>query len=139
MKRLYRLDNERKIAGVCAGLGEHFDADPLIFRLFFLLSVFFGGFGILAYLIMWVMVPLKGSSASQQPVAGRLHLSNTNRKIAGVCGGLGEYFVLDAILFRICFLVLALYCGAGVLLYFVLWLLVPRAPAPPSGASASPA
>ena len=135
MKKLYRLNADRKIAGICAGLGEHFEMDPLIFRLFFLFSVFFGGLGILAYLIMWILVPLKDGTPAQARIAMRLHLSNEDRKIAGVCGGLGEYFALDPVFFRAGFLVLAFACGAGILLYIVLWLLVPRAPPAPSSAS----
>jgi phage shock protein PspC (stress-responsive transcriptional regulator) len=49
--------------------------------------------------------------------------------IGGVCGGLGEYFELDPILFRAAFLVLAFIGGLGLLLYAVLWLLIPGAAA----------
>jgi phage shock protein PspC (stress-responsive transcriptional regulator) len=136
-KRLYRLSGDRKIAGVCSGLGEHFDMDPLIFRLFFLFSVFFGGLGVLAYVIMWILVPLKDGSSKEQGVPIRLHLSSTDRKIAGVCGGLGEYFTLDPVFFRAGFVILAFACGAGILLYFVLWLLLPRAQAPASASGAN--
>jgi phage shock protein PspC (stress-responsive transcriptional regulator) len=45
--------------------------------------------------------------------------------IGGVCGGLGEFFELDPILFRATFLVLAFLGGAGIALYLVLWLLIP--------------
>jgi phage shock protein PspC (stress-responsive transcriptional regulator) len=133
MKKLYRLNGDRKVAGVCAGLGEHFDIDPVIIRLLFLFSVFFGGLGVLAYVIMWILVPLKSDSPADQAMRARMHLSSSDRKIAGVCGGLGEYFVLDSVFFRVGFVVLAFTCGVGVILYFVLWLLVPRAPGPDSG------
>ena len=135
MKKLYRLTSDRKIAGVCAGLGEHFDMDPLIFRLFFLFSVFFGGLGILAYVIMWILVPLKDDAPAGQGLPKRLHLSRDDRKLAGVCGGLGEYFALDSVFFRVVFVLLAFAAFAGIFLYVVLWLLVPRAPAPGSGAA----
>ena len=59
MKRLYRSPNDRKLAGVCGGLGEYFDLDPVFFRLLFIVLVFFGGIGLLAYLVMCVMVPMK--------------------------------------------------------------------------------
>ncbi len=58
MKRLYRNTKEKKIAGVCAGLGEYFDIDPVIVRLLFLMSIFWGG-GVIAYLIAWFVVPEK--------------------------------------------------------------------------------
>ena len=135
MKKLNRLSGDRKIAGVCAGLGEHFDIDPVIIRLFFLFSVFFGGFGVLAYVIMWILVPLNGGPPAENTTRPRLQLSSADRKIAGVCGGLGEYFAIDPVFFRVGFAVLAFTCGVGILLYFVLWLLVPRAPTPNSGAA----
>jgi phage shock protein PspC (stress-responsive transcriptional regulator) len=134
MKKLYRLTGDLKIAGVCGGLGEYFQIDPLVFRLLFLFSVFFGGLGVLAYLIMWIMVPARDGAPAEN--SARLHLSFTDRKLAGVCGGLGEYFAVDPVLFRIGFILLAFACGAGILLYVVLWLLLPHAsavPASPSG------
>ena len=135
MKKLYRVTGEHKIAGVCAGLGEYFDIDPVIVRLFFLFSVFFGGVGILAYLIMWILVPLKGGTLAELSPRRRLYLSASDKKLAGVCGGLGEYFALDAVFFRVGFVILAFTCGVGILLYLVLWLLVPRAPQPGAGAA----
>ena len=127
MKKLQRLPAERKIAGICAGLGEYFDLDPLLFRLGFLISVAFGGIGILAYLVMWIMVPATGDARHGALRASALHLSDTDRKVAGVCGGLGETFGIDPLLFRVAIVILAFIGGAGVLLYIALWLLMPRA------------
>lgn len=127
MKKLVRVIAERKIAGVCTGLGAYFDMDPLLFRLIFLVSILFGGVGLLAYLVMWIMVPAVESAEAGTRKPSRLHLSATDRKLAGVCGGLGEFFKIDPMFFRVAFVVLALAGGAGVLLYVVLWLLVPRA------------
>ncbi|MCH7730979.1 MAG: PspC domain-containing protein [Candidatus Marinimicrobia bacterium] len=56
MKRLYRNKKDAKLAGVCAGLGDYFDIDPVIVRLVFLLTIFWGA-GIFAYLIAWIIVP----------------------------------------------------------------------------------
>lgn len=125
MKRLYRSGEERKIAGVCAGLGEYFEFDPVFFRLFFLFSILFGGIGVLAYAMLWILVPLReGARAAARP-GKRLQLSATERMIGGVCGGLGEFFELDPVLFRAAFLVLAFLGGLGILLYLILWLLIP--------------
>ncbi len=55
MKRLYRNKSEGKLGGVCAGLGDYFNIDPVIIRLAFLLLLFAGG-GI-AYLVAWIIVP----------------------------------------------------------------------------------
>jgi len=57
MKRIYRSTKERVIAGVCGGLGEYFDKDPVLFRIIFVLVTLAGGFGVLAYAVMWIAVP----------------------------------------------------------------------------------
>ncbi len=60
MKKLYLSDTDRKIGGVCAGLGEYFDRDSTVFRvLFILITVFSLGLGIIAYLAMWIIIPKK--------------------------------------------------------------------------------
>lgn len=56
MKKLYRSETDRKLAGVCGGLGEYFDIDPVIFRIIFVVTTLMGGFGLLLYIIMWVAV-----------------------------------------------------------------------------------
>lgn len=56
----------------------------------------------------------------------KLYLSNTNKKIAGVCGGLAEYFEIDATIIRIIWFVMAFGYGTGLFLYFAFWLIVPR-------------
>ncbi|BBE20697.1 PspC domain protein [Aquipluma nitroreducens] len=55
-KRLYR-SKEKKIGGVCAGLADYFDIDPTIMRVLFVVIAFLGGASLLAYLIMWIIVP----------------------------------------------------------------------------------
>ena len=137
-KKLYRLSGDRKIAGVCSGLGEHFEIDPIVFRLCFLFSIFFGGVGILIYVVMWILVPSRDSLPDEAHAKGRLHLSNTERMIGGVCGGLAESAALDPVLIRVAFVVVAFACGFGLLLYLALWLLLPRAPGAVPAAPAAP-
>ncbi len=126
MKKLYRTNKGQKIAGVCTGLGEHFDLDPVILRVLFLVCVPFGGIGFLTYLIMWIVVPLKDSNVSGNKSGKRLYLSTSNKKVAGVCGGLGDFFDLDPTIFRVGSLVLVFVGGLGALLYVVLWLVIPK-------------
>lgn len=57
-KRLYRSTKDRMIGGVCGGIAEYFNADPVIVRLAAVLTLVFGIFpAVLAYLILWVVVP----------------------------------------------------------------------------------
>lgn len=55
----------------------------------------------------------------------RLYRSATDKVIAGVCGGLAQYFSIDPAIVRLAFVVFALAGGASVLLYIVLWIAVP--------------
>jgi phage shock protein C len=55
----------------------------------------------------------------------RLYRSSTDKVIAGVCGGLAQYFGIDPAIVRLAFVVFALAGGASVLLYVVLWIAVP--------------
>ncbi len=61
VKRLYRAaEKDSMLGGVCAGIGNYFEADPTLIRLLWILiTIFSFGAGILAYLIMWVITPRK--------------------------------------------------------------------------------
>jgi phage shock protein C len=56
-KKLYRSKKNRKIAGVCGGIAEYFDIDPIIIRLITLILVLSAGGGLIAYIIAWIVVP----------------------------------------------------------------------------------
>ena len=56
----------------------------------------------------------------------RFYLSETDKKIGGVCGGLAEYFGIDSLLVRLAFVILILGYGTGLLAYILLWLLAPK-------------
>jgi phage shock protein C len=59
----------------------------------------------------------------------KLYRSRSNRQVAGVCGGLAQYFNLDATLIRILFVVLAVLGGSWIVLYLAMWIIVPKEPA----------
>lgn len=61
-------------------------------------------------------------------MAKRLYRSRVDRKVAGVAGGLGEYFNVDSTLIRLAFVVATLFGGPGLLLYIILWLVLPEEP-----------
>jgi phage shock protein C len=59
MKKLYRSAVDRKIAGICGGLGEYFSVDPTLIRLAFVLVALITAIipMIAAYLIGWIIIP----------------------------------------------------------------------------------
>jgi phage shock protein C len=63
-KRIFRSRNERMIAGVAGGLATYFNLDPLLVRLGFALLALMNGFGIMLYLILWLLLPNEDSAAA---------------------------------------------------------------------------
>lgn len=57
-KKLYRSRRNYMIAGVCGGLGEYFNIDPVIMRLIVAATFLLGGSGLIIYLIAWFIIPL---------------------------------------------------------------------------------
>lgn len=60
-RQLRRSKDNRMIAGVASGVAEFFDIDVTVVRVIWALTIIFGGFGLLAYVIMWIVVPEEGS------------------------------------------------------------------------------
>ena len=75
--------------------------------------------------------PVNDHPAIESPSGGRppLQRSGTDVMLGGVCGGLAAYTGIDAVLWRVGALVLTL-TGPGVLVYLLLWLLMPQGPVP---------
>ena len=65
------------------------------------------------------------------PARPQLRRSSTDRWLGGVCGGLAEYSGIDAVLWRVGMVGLTVAGGAGVVVYLLLWVLLPSAPLPP--------
>ena len=60
VKRLYRASGQDSmIAGICAGIANYFEIDPVLVRLLWILFAFGYGAGVLAYIIAWIIVPRK--------------------------------------------------------------------------------
>ncbi len=68
-------------------------------------------------------------TTTQEPVKRRLYRSRSDRSIAGVCGGIAEFFDLDPTLVRLLTLLLILFGGLSIWVYAILWIIVPDQPA----------
>ena len=91
-----------------------------------MLTAISGGLGALLYIVMWIMLPIGEAVEGENRPKKRFYLSEKDKKIGGVCGGLGEFFAMDSTMFRISFIVSAFIGGIGILLYLILWLVAPR-------------
>src|SRR5688572_11105371 len=128
-RRLTRLPEQGRLAGVCAGIAAHFDADVTLVRLaWVVLSIVPGAIigGVIAYAVAWLLMPEAGLTERQVYSGRRLLRSVADRRIAGVCGGLAEYFALDPTLVRLAVVILSIYPGAivcGVIAYVIAWMI----------------
>ncbi len=88
---LYRCRENRRIAGVAGGVAEFFGLDPTLVRVLWFLSIFFGGFGIVAYAVLAIALPLEPVSAEAVAAAETMPLATGHRhaygSAAGVSGG----------------------------------------------------
>jgi len=84
-RRLER-PQERMIAGVCSGLGEYFEIDPVLVRIAFVVLTVLGGAGIVAYIVLWIIMPAAGSTVA----FGAAGVGEGIRTMAGEMKGVGR-------------------------------------------------
>lgn len=82
-KKLYRDIDHKYIGGVCAGLEHYLGIDALWVRLIFiLLAVFTSGFGLIAYILLWILVPEAATTSQKLDMRGEpVNISNIERKV----------------------------------------------------------
>jgi phage shock protein PspC (stress-responsive transcriptional regulator) len=133
VRRLTRSSAHGTIGGVCAGLAEYLEVDVVLVRAAWVVfSIVPGAIigGVIAYLAAWLVIP-ESTEPAPLPPGRRLTRSVADRKIAGVCGGLAEYFGVDATPVRLLWVILSILCGAivlGILAYLLAWLIIPQPP-----------
>jgi len=82
IKRLYRDADHQILGGVCSGLGAYFRVDPLWFRLMFIVFLFVWGTGVLAYIILWAVVPKANTTAEKLEMRGeKVTVENIEKSI----------------------------------------------------------
>ena len=125
-RQLLRDEKRKILGGVCSGMANYFNVDPVWIRLLFALTAFAYGITILVYIIMWIIVP--GSSDLDEPeIAKKMFRDPEHKVVGGVSGGVAAYFGLDLILVRLLFIVFTIFFGIGFLIYIVLWVALPEA------------
>jgi phage shock protein PspC (stress-responsive transcriptional regulator) len=106
-KKLYRNTQNAAIAGVAAGLADFFNMDVAVMRIIFVLITFFGGGGLVIYIVLWIFIPPKPvvpqadiQAEVVNPEPEKDEKLERNRKIGGIAGGiililLGILFLVD--------------------------------------------
>ena len=143
-KRFYRDEENKIFGGVCSGLGNYFNIDPVIVRIIFVVTF---GVAFVPYLILWAAVPSSAASVIGG-VRKKLYRDGDEKFIGGVCSGIGNYFGISAWVPRILFLLPFLsfifrwghwgfwdfpnflkvgFSPGAFIIYIILWLVVPEA------------
>ncbi|MBN8859024.1 MAG: PspC domain-containing protein [Sphingobacteriales bacterium] len=101
-RKLSRAENDKVLGGVCAGIANYMKIDPAVVRIIFALIAFGGfGFGIILYIILWIILPARDLKTN---VRKRLYRDTDNKMIGGVASGLSAYFNIDTWIPRLIFL-----------------------------------
>ncbi|MCC6964496.1 MAG: PspC domain-containing protein [candidate division Zixibacteria bacterium] len=96
-KRLYRSTQSRVIAGVCGGIGEYFDIDPVLIRIGAVILTFAHGIGLIAYVVAWIAMPKLRPETVVEPQP-KPEPSPLRKYLPGLfLIGLGLIFLLDRI------------------------------------------
>jgi len=154
-RRLYRDTSDKFLGGVCSGIAAYLNVDPAIVRILFAIITFGGfGLGILAYIILWIILPARDVEGY---TGKRLFRNPDGKIIGGVCNGLAAYFNKSTATIRFIFLVpvilnilinmldglgsrgnsfffpniaLGSLTGTFFLAYIILWIVLPEARSP---------
>lgn len=69
--RMYRDVDDKIIGGICSGMGYYWRIEPLLFRIFFVISSFWGGLGVVLYVVLWIVVPTAETTAQKLEMRGK--------------------------------------------------------------------
>lgn len=129
MRKLYRSRYDRKIAGICGGLGHYFRIDPVFIRLILIFICVLTAFIpiLIVYLISALILPLEPVNTPAFEFK-RLYRAHNDRFIAGICGGLARLLKMDPSVLRLIMIVIALVSGVApmIIAYLVGWLIIPE-------------
>ena len=131
IQRLYRLTNGKMIAGVANGLADFLSIDVSIIRVAFALAMVFGGYGLMVYIVLWIVLPAKSENLTDQKIRhGKLYRNPEDEIVAGVASGIATCLNFDVRIVRLLFVLSVFWGGLGIFLYFLFWMAIPYAKTP---------
>lgn len=130
VRPLTRSRADRKIAGVCVGLAAYLEVDVVLVRaawacLSIVPGVLVGG--VVVYAAAWILMP-ESTDLMVPPQVRQIRRSASDKKVAGICGGVADYYGVDATAVRLLWVAVSVVAGAvigGVIAYLVAWLIIP--------------
>jgi phage shock protein PspC (stress-responsive transcriptional regulator) len=125
IKKIRKNMTDRVLEGVCSGIAQTYNFNPLWLRLLFILStVYIFPWSVIIYLIAAIIIP-KENVAFEKIKYKRFTRIKNHRILGGVCTGLQDYFKIDVVLIRLAFIALSFIYGMGIIIYLSLWMISP--------------
>lgn len=143
--KLVRNLNDKVLGGVCSGLANYFNADPVLIRILMALGFFFYGTTVLLYILLWIILPAT-YQVNTTALKRRWYRTDEGKVLGGVCSGMSYHLRISKQWLRFLFAFplvgvaffniineddLASFCTAALpimtILYIVLWIALPKA------------
>lgn len=125
--QLHRSERDKVFGGVCGGLAESLSIESFYIRLAFFIFALYAGNGLLVYIILWLVLP-QMEAGNTETRYNRLYRPRYNSMIGGVCSGIAQAVGTDVSIVRLVFVGLTLLGGGGIVIYLLLWLVIPLEP-----------
>jgi len=132
-QKLYRDKNRKLIAGVLSGIAHYFSIDPLWVRLIYItlflgISVLpsWGGILFITYIVLWIIIPESDDLVEIKKIK-KMFRDPDHKVLGGVASGIAAYFGVDMVIIRLLFFISIFFAGSGLILYLILWLILPEA------------
>ncbi len=138
VKKLYRDENRKILGGVASGIASYFGIDPVIVRIILIIATFglnisfgvhasiiasLGSITLIGYIVLWAILP----TSNELDEYSKLYRDDESSLLGGVASGIAHYVGIDPVYMRLIFIVITLFGGSGILIYLILWCIVPKA------------
>lgn len=131
--KLRRNPFNQSLGGVCSGIAHYLKVDTSFVRMVFVFAFFFFGTGVLAYILLWIIIPKATGDEANQIIKNennnphKLYRNKETKAIGGVCSGIALHFGIEIWKIRLAFFAGIFLWGSAILVYFIAWLTIPEA------------
>jgi phage shock protein C len=94
-KRFYRSEKDKIIGGVCAGIADYLNIDPVVIRIIFVVALLTEGFGLMLYIILWIVIPSENSKKESNKEIVEENTEEIVTNLKGVTKGLKKEIKSD--------------------------------------------
>jgi len=131
--KLRRNPFNQSLGGVCSGIANYLNVDTSFIRIAFVFAFFFFGTGIMAYLVLWIVIPKATGDEADQIIKNeknntlKLYRNTETKAIGGVCSGIALHFGVEIWVVRLAFFAGIFLWGSAILIYLIAWITIPKA------------